>query len=269
MDLGGVRVKLERAARLTDELQTEVAPLLEAAHASIEMTPSPGDASILLYVAGELPTVDRCIAALVGDIVHNLRSALDHLAWQLVLLDGGTPTQATQFPLRLSRTGRDGKELELIQPRIRDERIRQAVTRMQPFTEADYGHDPKTDSLHILDRLNIIDKHRLLLTVVHTIDQDFPAYWGLSDDDPSPSWWMNSAPLAPGGLIASFDFGGLEPPSQFDPHLSLAVTIGEEEAGWAYGRDLVNTMAGLRDTLAHEINFNVLPLHGVEEAQPL
>jgi hypothetical protein len=34
-----------------------------------------------------------------GDLVHNLRSALDHLAWQLVLSDGGTPGRHTSFPI--------------------------------------------------------------------------------------------------------------------------------------------------------------------------
>lgn len=35
---------------------------------------------------------------LIGDVVHNLRSALDHLAWQLVLRNGGESSWRTQFP---------------------------------------------------------------------------------------------------------------------------------------------------------------------------
>jgi hypothetical protein len=31
----------------------------------------------------------------VGDVLHNLRSALDHLAWQLVLANGKSPTSRT------------------------------------------------------------------------------------------------------------------------------------------------------------------------------
>jgi len=37
--------------------------------------------------------------AAAGDIVHNLRSALDHLAFQLVLAGGHTPTTETAFPV--------------------------------------------------------------------------------------------------------------------------------------------------------------------------
>jgi hypothetical protein len=35
----------------------------------------------------------------LGDVIHNLRSALDHLMWQVTLLDGGTPNELTQFPV--------------------------------------------------------------------------------------------------------------------------------------------------------------------------
>jgi len=34
-----------------------------------------------------------------GDAIHNLRSALDHLVWQLVRLNGKTPTGDNQFPI--------------------------------------------------------------------------------------------------------------------------------------------------------------------------
>jgi hypothetical protein len=37
---------------------------------------------------------------IIGDVVHNLRSALDHLAWQLVIRNGRNPESArSQFPI--------------------------------------------------------------------------------------------------------------------------------------------------------------------------
>jgi hypothetical protein len=39
-------------------------------------------------------------AGILGDVVHNWRSALDHLVWQLVLLDTGEDgTPEHQFPI--------------------------------------------------------------------------------------------------------------------------------------------------------------------------
>jgi hypothetical protein len=39
------------------------------------------------------------IALVIGDAVHNLRSALDHLWHHVVLRCGGTPTKWTRFPI--------------------------------------------------------------------------------------------------------------------------------------------------------------------------
>lgn len=45
---------------------------------------------------------------MTGEVLHNLRSALDHLADALVRANGGTPTEYTAFPISttgLTRTG--------------------------------------------------------------------------------------------------------------------------------------------------------------------
>lgn len=39
---------------------------------------------------------------LVGDYVHNVRSALDHVVWQLVIANRGAPGRHTQFPIALT-----------------------------------------------------------------------------------------------------------------------------------------------------------------------
>jgi hypothetical protein len=36
---------------------------------------------------------------LIGEFLHNTRSSLDHLAWQLVLSNSGEPSLATCFPI--------------------------------------------------------------------------------------------------------------------------------------------------------------------------
>src|ERR1700686_1049777 len=58
------------------------------------------------------PTPER-ISALVGDLVHNLRSALDHLACGLVMArtQKSCPTGpgGTQFPIFTEPTGHNGK----------------------------------------------------------------------------------------------------------------------------------------------------------------
>ncbi len=73
-------------------------------------------------------------SVVVGDVIHNLRSALDHLAWQLVILDGGQPNDSTQFPIYESATNAGGNPRNVtIQPGIRDQRIIDALIAAQPF----------------------------------------------------------------------------------------------------------------------------------------
>ena len=52
------------------------------------------------YRAAAVPELDVRWALILGDCVHNLRAALDHLAYELVRVDGGTPGERTQFPVQ-------------------------------------------------------------------------------------------------------------------------------------------------------------------------
>lgn len=42
---------------------------------------------------------DPPLHTLIGEFLHNLRSALDHLVWQLVEQNGGKPNEHTSFPI--------------------------------------------------------------------------------------------------------------------------------------------------------------------------
>ena len=48
----------------------------------------------------EVPRVDAEWRTILGDCLFNLRSALDHLANQLVILGSKTPTSATIFHVK-------------------------------------------------------------------------------------------------------------------------------------------------------------------------
>ena len=41
----------------------------------------------------------------IGEIVHNLRAALDYLVFQLAILDSGSEQQGTQFPIESTADG--------------------------------------------------------------------------------------------------------------------------------------------------------------------
>ena len=118
-----------------------------------------------LYWADHPPATDPRFALIAGDCVHNLRSALDHLAWELVRVSGKKqPNRTTQFPARqhqpFSRSWcglRRSAERADIRPGIGD-KVREIVDSVQP-----YKGTPTGKRLAILCDLDAIDKHHHLL----------------------------------------------------------------------------------------------------------
>jgi hypothetical protein len=71
---------------------------------TVEYDPdAPPDQNLIPHFQAK--ALPHLVTVVAGDVVHNLRSALDHVAWQLVLANGGTPVEpgrgrrATQFPI--------------------------------------------------------------------------------------------------------------------------------------------------------------------------
>jgi hypothetical protein len=93
----------------------------------------------------------------VGDALYNLRSALDHLAWQLVRANGNTPDTRTGFPI-FDLLAKDSKSLFNRKVRgMRDETV-EAIARLKPYKGAD-------NVLWLLHQLNAIDKHHEVLGI--------------------------------------------------------------------------------------------------------
>ncbi|MCE9621865.1 MAG: hypothetical protein K8R99_05915 [Actinomycetia bacterium] len=108
------------------------------------------------------PSLPDHFAALLGDFVHNLRSALDHLAWQLVLLNGGEPHELTQFPIRSAEfryIDRVAQPAVVVRGGVSDIALSK-IRAVQPYATEGGTRD---SGLWWLHKLNVIDKHRHLL----------------------------------------------------------------------------------------------------------
>lgn len=176
----------------------------------------------------DLPAMDPAWSLQVGDVVHNLRSALDHLAWQLVILDGGEPTEKTQFPVRKSALNAKGELAHTqLRPAVSNPDILDALEAVQPYIgpegqPANYAENP----LWRLNRLDITDKHRLLLVVRAALDVG-GMWWGWWDETPPPSVLLNTSPLNEGDWVARFGVAGREPPPDWDPHPDISIVLSE------------------------------------------
>ncbi len=132
----GCRLKLQQAQRHLWELKAEVDRFQES-----DRDPTPP-----LY-----------LGVIVGDFLHNLRCGLDHLIWQLVLLNGATPTKSHQFPIcdtedEFRRKAK--QQLRGLTPSQVD-----TVATFQPYR---LGDEAKMHSLAALRDLSNIDKHQFV-----------------------------------------------------------------------------------------------------------
>src|SRR5207237_1853236 len=106
----------------------------------------------------------------LGEIMHNLRSSLDHLIFEISAPDAESNTlKGTEFPIFLQqthyelpvshRTGGQYKIRGIVNPEIRT-----LIDRWQPF----HFEDPPRHYLWLLQELSNADKHRALNVITST-----------------------------------------------------------------------------------------------------
>lgn len=157
------QLKLLRGRYLLDRLQDEMHEKLgenTATRLRREVEPFTGD-MLLKY---EPPELSDEWPLLIGELVHNTRSALEHLAWQLVGYAGNTPKRSTGFPIcreaRAFDSNSHGKGLHKLEG-ASDSAIA-AVRSIQPFATDRWDGPVENHPLLLLTDLWNYDKHRTL-----------------------------------------------------------------------------------------------------------
>jgi len=109
------------------------------------------------FLVEAMPEMPASLALLLGDVLHNFRSTLDHLANALVSAAGGTVDKHTSFPI--FDTLKSYNNFSRDRLKGVNQYCLQTIDNMQPYKGA-FGN--WAWQLHQLD---IVDKHRLILTV--------------------------------------------------------------------------------------------------------
>jgi hypothetical protein len=104
-------------------------------------------------------------AVLAGEIIHHLRSSLDHLVYALVIQNGGTPTNKNQFPIcstaeNFAKECKRKKRIDGV-----SESAKRLIMAVQPYTTP----TPGDTVLSILNKYDIDDKHKLLPVVTTVV----------------------------------------------------------------------------------------------------
>jgi hypothetical protein len=151
----GVRVKLKRAKEHLTDLQAKVRAFLDRGPYRVirDEKTEPGQHLFRVQIRESVPAE---WGAIVGDAIHNMRSALDLLACEMVVANGATPDRTTQFPFAATQAKFAAKGMPEIQ--AASQKARRLVARLKPYNGGN-------DALWRIHELDIRDKHRLLVPV--------------------------------------------------------------------------------------------------------
>jgi hypothetical protein len=178
VDFSGVRLKLAGAGVHLDALRAEVAAFQAADPIGYDYSTTPSEAGALVYtvraVVRAQPPVEW--AAIIGDVLHNLRSALDHAVWAMA--DPAERNDRAQYPIYDDEARYDRAARELlsgVSPRRRE-----LIRSEQPFH---YPDDARPHhSLGVLARLSNDDKHRALRPIAFVPDSPYVVHDGADID---------------------------------------------------------------------------------------
>jgi hypothetical protein len=163
--LDGVRAKIARAEQHLKNVHLSIHSIL----ATKEKEPTashyydPERQELIVRMEKTTP-LDPTLPLVVGDCIHNARSALDHLVFQLAILNGaaGSAARKTSFPVCLSPSDFRLIVARRVAPFISNTALDE-IEKLQPYAHGNAGRD---DVLYVLAKLDNIDKHRLVIVTI-------------------------------------------------------------------------------------------------------
>ncbi len=196
--LDGAYHKVARARKHLDELRFETKQFTDSAPYSLTGAYEPPDDHFVMRWQVHRPAPLR-LGLIAGDVVHNLRSALDHVVYQLSVAGGGTGRR-TQFPISEDEADYD-KWADVFLDGVGSE-MRATIKGLQPFhaktakvfhpSDLKPGH-PMARNLFLLliGRLDNVDKHRNLFPVAGVSPFQKPEFEGaISASGTYPADWI-------------------------------------------------------------------------------
>jgi hypothetical protein len=223
-----VRLKVKRAKHHIGELDGRIETFFRGGADPYpvirEDDPKTGD---LVFKLGKCTAVPPDFAAIFGDVLQNLRTALDHLAWQLVIANGKKPIDGqTGFPIAETsdkfEASFDRKVEGMSQGAIR------MIRALKPYGGGN-------EDLWGLHSLNNVDKHRSLFVVgaSHTgIGMDFSKHFPGMDLPPT-RFFLKPAdyawPLKDGTELFRIFKDSRSPQVDENPEFTFQIAFGDAE----------------------------------------
>ncbi|HVQ43943.1 MAG TPA: hypothetical protein VMT30_03170 [Candidatus Saccharimonadia bacterium] len=130
-----------------------------------------------------------------GDVIHNLRTALDHLNYALILSNGVDPGRATEFPIFKDAESYANGVLQKTRG-MSSEHIA-TITGLAPY-------EGGNNSLWLIHKLDITDKHHFMLSISanhQAVVVDLGAHFRKAFADEPGMEWTQDTPSVQIGLV--------------------------------------------------------------------
>jgi hypothetical protein len=237
IDLKDVFLKIERSNHHRAELKSVLAAF-KASRPYVYRAKCDPETKEIVYSIVEAKDPPPLLSVIAGDVLQNLRTALDYLICATVIGNGKTPSTYTGFPiLKCVPTTKD----EIASFRRKIEGIGQPAENLLDSIKPYKGGD---ETLWRLHRLNNRDKHQLLLTVgIIPRTWNFGAHFrktrGL--DRYIPDAYLQ---LAPGvvALKAGAEIFRDPPNSRVDEDIQLVLDVAFNEPGIVTGEPVLTVL---------------------------
>lgn len=267
LPLDGCRAKIARADENIKQLEGEIKAFLDTHPYGLDWTHD-AQRKTVAWTAKAPPEHPLRWSVIAGEVVHELRSALDHLAWQLVIANGETPDKRTEFPVFEKRGTYRTEGVKRLRGMSRA--ARDQIEQCQPFQA---GTALAEHALFIVHELNRIDKHQLLNVVGSAIRPNKIQVGGVPGTYNVTGMTTvlpdQVRPFNNGAEMFTLQYQGETPPDGYaGVDLELEFTVAFEEDGPGRGKPTIKLLTDLSgkvfDTIA-----SFLPLFDPKSPRPV
>jgi hypothetical protein len=253
--------KLGRAREHLASLVSEQQEFLEARPFSVHGE-FLADSGTYVFKVDEVADPPLRCSIIIGDVLQNTRSALDHLVWQLVLLNDDTPGKQNQFPI--CSTEKQYRSAAKKQLRGVGKQAEELIDAFQPYRA---GHDPDAHPLARLRDLSNADKHKIVHTTFSWLGDPelITTVTFESNIDAGPvhdQELLLGQPLVPGATIAHATISPIGP----NPRVEMRGRLPFELA-FDSGRMVRHTIADAA-IIVHQLVNQCGALYGLEPLAP-
>ena len=212
-----------------------------------------GQSRAYRFLALGEPELPLRYSVLVSEVVHHLRSTLDHLITQLAHVGPGSgDPQVLEFPICLTEQKfKAAVQRGKIQGVSKNAAL--VIESLQPYKD----NPPEHSTLWLLHDLSRVDKHRLLLVVAACVQMaDILKINSNADTEiagMSPPIPLGTRPCKEGTEVFTVEFGSkFDPAIQIDGNFAFRAEFAEPFV--LTGRPITDLLAIIRDRVTEVIH---------------